>query len=186
MAKTLVTAPTSKPITLSEAKNHLRITANDDDKLITSLIAAAVDQVEEYTWRRLITQTWDLFEERFTREMPLPYGSLQSVTTVKYYDVSGNIQTLSSSVYDVDTDNIQGNIRLVYNQTWPSIYSQPNPIEIRFICGYGAASAVPESIRQAIKIKVELLYGNLFDNEREQLMMAYKSLLEAYRVGTFC
>ena len=185
MEKTLVTAPTSKPISLSEAKLHLRVTENDDDKLINSLIAGATEQVEDYLWRKLVTQTWDVFYDCFEYTNDLPFGTLQSVALVKYYDTNDSLQTLATSVYQVNTDANTGQFVLVSNQTWPSIYSRVNPIEVRIICGYGAASAVPDSIKSAIKIKVELMYGNLFENERSQLMTAYESLLNQYRMRRF-
>jgi len=186
MSQTLVTAPTAKPVTLSEVKKHLRVTASDDDKLINSLITAATELAEIYTWRRFITQTWDYFLNDFDYVNTLPYGKLQSVTSVKYYDSSNAQQTIANTVYDVVTDSDPGRVNLAYSQTWPYVYDRENAVEIRFVCGYGAASAVPEPIKSAIKIKIELLYGNLFPNERDQLEMTYESLLTPYRIMTFC
>jgi peptide/nickel transport system permease protein len=51
------TAPASEPITLTEAKAHLRVDFDDDDTLITAMIAAARGYVEEHCNRALLTQT---------------------------------------------------------------------------------------------------------------------------------
>jgi uncharacterized phiE125 gp8 family phage protein len=162
------------------------VTANDDDQLINKLIDAATLQAEIYTWRRFVTQTWDYFIDDFSDKNTIPYGELQSITSVKYYDSTNSQQTLSTSVYDTVTDSDPGVVNLSYSQTWPFVYDRQNAVEIRFVCGYGASSAVPESIKSAIKIKLELLYGNLFMNEREQLESTFKSLLDPYRIVEFC
>ena len=57
-----VSNPDIEPVTLAEAKRHLRVsesvTAEDDD--IASLIVVAREWVEDYTGRALIDQTWRL------------------------------------------------------------------------------------------------------------------------------
>lgn len=57
----LITAPVNPAVSLSDAKDFLRVTTSDDDALITSLILAATKMVENYLNRFLITQTHDVF-----------------------------------------------------------------------------------------------------------------------------
>jgi uncharacterized phiE125 gp8 family phage protein len=59
-----VTEPDIEPVTLAEAKMHLRCTETAEDDLITSLIVAAREWVERYTGRALIDQTWRLTIEQ--------------------------------------------------------------------------------------------------------------------------
>lgn len=61
----LITTPAVEPITLTEAKAHLRVDFADDNDLITTLIIVARQAVEEFTGRALITQTWQVFYDRF-------------------------------------------------------------------------------------------------------------------------
>jgi uncharacterized phiE125 gp8 family phage protein len=42
----VITAPTITPLTLSEAKNYLKIDVSTDDDLITDLIKGATEHVE--------------------------------------------------------------------------------------------------------------------------------------------
>lgn len=58
MGLQLVTAPTTEPITLTEAKLHLRESDTAQDTIIQSLISAARRHIEERCRRSLITQTW--------------------------------------------------------------------------------------------------------------------------------
>ena len=59
------TAPAAEPITLSEAKSHIRVDTAFDDTLITGYIKTAREWVEDYIDRALITQrlvmTLDVF-----------------------------------------------------------------------------------------------------------------------------
>ena len=123
--------------------------------MLTGLVQAAVDTVEDYCNRALITQTWELVLHESAlcgHDILIPRPLLQSVTSVKYIDTNGDQQTASSSLYQVDTKAEPGRIKLQPGAQWPAVGSgYTNPVEIIFVAGYGAAgSAVPIRIRQAI------------------------------------
>ena len=70
---TVKTAPTTLPITLAEAKAHLRVDFGDDDTYITALIGAAQSTLEWTYDRALMTQTLVLTLDRFVQPAtPLP------------------------------------------------------------------------------------------------------------------
>lgn len=58
MGLSLVTPPALEPVTLADAKLHLRESDTGQDTLITALITAARKAIEEKCRRSLITQTW--------------------------------------------------------------------------------------------------------------------------------
>lgn len=167
-----VTAPAEEPLTLTEAKAHLRVTAADDDTYITTLIIVARQWAENVTRRALITQTWDLFLDKFPSmlspgsmiEVPLP--PLVSVTTVKYTDTDGVQQTLSASLYDVDINAERGRITPAYGEVWPSTRAEMNAVEIRIVAGYGATAFVPVKIKQAML----LLIGHLYERREDTVV----------------
>lgn len=189
MPTTVVTAPTTYPISLSEAKAHLRVTESDDDIYITALIKAATAEAETFTQRALMTQTWDVFSDYFCSMMEMPKGPLQSVTSVKYIDTDGTQQTEAASVYTVDTDSDPGIVRLAYNQSWSSVRDQANAVTIRIVAGYGNAAAVPMPIKQAMLIHVAHLYESrepaIIGATVAMMPMSYESLLSSYRVMRF-
>lgn len=158
----LVTAPASEPVTLTEAKAHLRVDGTDDDTLITVLIAAARQYYEDACRRMLITQTWRLSLDCWpANSLIIPKMPLITVSAIAYTDSAGATHTLSTDVYDVDTEAQPGRVTLAYNQSWPSVELYPlNPIQITFTAGYGAAASVPEVDKQAIK----LLVGHWYEN----------------------
>ena len=141
MITRLITGPTGEVLTLDEAKDHLVVDHTLDDSLIRALIQAAVTQAEDLTNRRLLTQTWRLYLQDWPSgdEIILPYGQLQSVTSVTYLDDDGVTNTLAATTYTVDTDSEPARIVLEDDETWPTESLYPaNAIIIEFVCGYGA------------------------------------------------
>jgi len=156
-------APATEPVTLAEAKSHLRVDGTDDDTLITELIKGARQLVEGNTGRSLITQTWRLTLDRFPRNdeaIRLERPPLVSVESVTYVDTNGATQTMATSDYIVDTSHVQGEVALAYDKTWPDARAQQNAVLVNYTAGYGAASAVPEALKAAIKLRLGDLYEN--------------------------
>jgi uncharacterized phiE125 gp8 family phage protein len=94
----LITPPQSEPLSLEEAKAHLRVTGTEEDNLINSLITAVRNEEESYLNRCLISQVWDLYLDGFPSDgIVISKTQVISVTIFKYYDCANFLQTLSSS-----------------------------------------------------------------------------------------
>lgn len=167
----IATAAAAVPVTLTEAKAHLRVDYTTEDTLITTLIGVATEYAEKRLGRALISQTWDMYfdtwEDAFAYcgtgdRIIVPLPPLASVTHIKYYDTSNVQQTWSSANYDVDIIAEPGEIVLsAANTGTPGTYNRPNAVNIRFVAGYGAASTnIPETIRAAIKLLISHFYEN--------------------------
>src|SRR3990167_6456356 len=109
----IATAAADTPVTLTEAKAHLRYDLTTEDTLITTLIKVATEYAEKRLSRALITQTWDLYLKEFPPEdtIVLPFPPLQSITHVKYYDSNNTLQTWGSLNYDLDIIKEPGYIK---------------------------------------------------------------------------
>lgn len=166
METTLKTAPLKEPVSMDDAKAHMRIDDDIivDDQLIYSAITEARVMVEEYLWRKLITQTWYAYLDDWPggNHIELPFGKLQSVTAIKYTDTDADETEWSNTEYLVGTDYLRGRVSLAYGYTWPSVVlSASNPIQVEFVCGYGlTAAAVPATIRRGIMIMISEIYEN--------------------------
>ena len=150
-----VVRPILEPVSLAELKLHLRIDHSDEDELLKLILLTARESVENFTARALLSQTWDYCLNDWPDEdfIELPYGNLQSVTSVKYKDCDGTETTLTETTdYLVETNKEQkGRIVLPYGVSWPSDTLYPsNPITIRFVCGWTKATDVPSSIKSAL------------------------------------
>lgn len=159
----IYTAPAYEPVSLDELKRHLRVDEDDEVETLEGLITAAREYVEDITRRALLTQTWDFYLQAWPEgnAIPLPFGNLQGVTSVKYKDSDGTETTLTAVTdYLVETNGDQcGRIVLPYAGAWPSATLYPtNPITIRFVCGWTTAALVPSKIRTAIKMICADLY----------------------------
>lgn len=193
MGLTLITAPTDEPIGATDAITHLRLGEDtDEDALLNALIVAAREHVEAITNRVLLTQTWELTLDYFPRfrsqdwsHQPLrvPKPPLQSVTSIKYLDMGGTLQTLANTEYTVDTTDVMGRIVPAWMKIWPITRDTLNAVTIRFVCGYGDAAAVPSSIKQAMLLLIGGMYENRESQVTQALMdnLAVQALLSPYR-----
>lgn len=162
-AATLITPPLLQVVSVSEAKSHARLDIDAEDGLVNGWINAATKQVEADTGMKLLTQTWDIKTDWFpfnTEDLDLPFGPLQSVTYVKYYDSSAVLQTMSSANYIVDTVSIPARLGLVDGASWPSDIRRFQPGVVRGVFGYATAADVPENLVQAVCLLVGHYYLN--------------------------
>jgi uncharacterized phiE125 gp8 family phage protein len=187
MAWKVTAPPAEEPITLTEAKLHLRVDHADDDTLITSQIKTAREYCEDFQNRAFITQTIKLTLDEFPDVICVPRPPLISVTSIKYIDENGQQQTLNSSVYKVDTESEPARIVPAYNQCWPGLRGDINSVEVIYQAGYGGAAAVPGKVISAMKLLLTHLYENRepvnIGNIVTELPMSVKSLLSLDRSG---
>ena len=193
----VTSATTVEPITLAEAKTHLRITSSGDNDYINTLIRAARRRVEDLTNRKMLTQTWKVYFDNWPAGnkddyFDIPYSPLQSIPTtgLKYTMSTGNSTTFSSSKWETDTVSEPGRLVLDYGYSWPSnTLNNRNPIEIRFVCGYTTPAKVPEELKLAMKILVGHYYENremvLIGQTLTEIPESVKALISNYRIHTF-
>ena len=135
-----------------------------EDTWLNDAIATAREHIEDITRRALLTQTWEYYLDQFPDKdfIRLPFGNLQSVTSVKYKDCDGTETTMTVTDYIVETNGEGcGRIVLPYGKSWPSGTLYPsNPITIEFVCGWTAASLIPKKIKQACLMLCAKLYAN--------------------------
>jgi len=152
-------APASEPVTLAEAKAHLRVNHANDDASIDGLIVAAREWVEAFTGRSLVTQTRTYVLDGFPVEddfIALPGSPIQSVTLVSYVDAAGATQTWGAANYVVDSTADPGGIFLAYGASWPDTRDQRHAVTITYVAGY---TIVPQRIKQAMLLIIGELYA---------------------------
>jgi uncharacterized phiE125 gp8 family phage protein len=161
MTPVLREAPDSEPLTLLEAREHLKISGSSQDNEIARFVKAARGVVERYLNRALITQEWDVYFDCWQEKLLLHYAPLQTVDAVKYFDSTGTERTLPTSAYWVTKSDPACIVR-AYDSTWPELQSgRPDVIKVEITTGYGdSGSSIPEEIKDAIKIVLTDLYDN--------------------------
>lgn len=179
MSLQLLTPPASEPVTLAEAKAHLKIDTSDEDGLVSTLITAARARAEWHTGRAFVTQRWclrlDAWPHNNVVEIPLP--PLVSVEEIAVTDASGIRTVLGTTAYRVDTASEPG--RVIFAHRPPSLRARDG-VEITFTAGYGDASAVPVPVKEAILEIVADLHAHRGD--ADPVGISGQALLAPYRV----
>ena len=156
LAISVFAEPAEEPLSLEEAKAQLRISNDEESALVKTYIKAARRYLERTRGRAFITQTLERQMDCFPRcgffELPRP--PLQSVTFIKYVDYGGNLVTLDPAYYQVDTKSRPGRVAPAYGLIFPPSRPQLGAVTVRYVCGEGAAAAVPEEVRQAMRLLV--------------------------------
>lgn len=145
------------PITLDEAKEHLRVTDNNSDSYIQGLIAMVTEYVEGVSGRTLITTQyqWKLDGFPCQQFLYVPKPPLQSVNAITYIDTDESTQTWGSTYYTADTVSQPARISPAYQESWPITLNVPNAVTLTFTAGYGShLGAVPEPLKHALKFLV--------------------------------
>ncbi len=201
----LVTPPAEEPVSLIEAKLHLRVDFDEDDTLIASLITAARQAAETLTGRQFITARWKLVLDCFpgSSAMGVPAGQsfslpghaillskvpVQSVVAINYLDMAAVVQTLPASTYTVDAACEPGRITPAFGQCWPNCLPQIGAVSVSFDAGYGTAAQVPEGIKSWIKLRVGSLYAHreevaVLSRGRIDHLPFIDGLLDPYKVA---
>lgn len=170
----------------------IRLTATTaEDDLLNTIIKASRIYVEDITRRQLLTATWDYALNKFPYDnaFKLPFGNLQSVTTLKYKDSDGTETTMVENTdYIVEQNGEQcGKILLPYSETWPVFTPYPSrPVVARFVCGWTAASLIPDQIKAVVKLICADLYSNreaqIVSGQIYQENKVVQRLLASYRL----
>lgn len=158
--------PASEPITLSEAKTHLRVTATDEDDYISSLVSAARLVAEGRTGLRLFTQTVVISLDDFpcyNDIIKLAVAPVQSITSVEYYDTDDANQTLGASTYWSDLTSVPARVQV--KESWPSTISRIGNVRITAVVGWTDVANIPASVKHAMK----LLVGHWYENREESI-----------------
>lgn len=180
-------APELTPVSLMEAKAHLRVDFEDDDGLIAALVDAATEHLDGYTGilgRALVTQTWrqDFCDWPADRVLRLKLAPVASVTSVKYFDASNaEITVAASGNYALLEDARGPYIKFTSDFAAPDLYDERDDrIRVTFVAGYGDPPDVPAAIRAALLLIVGDLYKNR-DAGAVAPNAAVSALLQPYR-----
>jgi uncharacterized phiE125 gp8 family phage protein len=150
--------PAAEPVTLAEAKAHLRVSHASEDELISGLIRAARDEVEKACGLALIDQSWRLALDCWPRHGTalLPRHPIKEVLSVTVYGSDGEASLVDPGTYQLDS--LSRPARLHFEAT-PAPGRVMNGIEIDFTAGFGEAGTdVPDILKRAILVLVAHWY----------------------------
>ena len=187
MPLVLTAAPEREPVSVSEAKDYLRIDSAVEDPVVASLILAARLHIEGALDIAMVTQSWSLFVDCWPEDgrVSIPVGPLKSVDSVKVYDANDTAQTVSPETYVVDLSLLRPRLVRQAGAVWPIPGRPANGIKIALTAGYGdTTDKVPQPIRQAVLMLAAHWYEQrepvVFDRP-DELPHGVADLLKPYR-----
>ena len=171
LSPVLVTPPTDTPVSLDEAKVHLRVDSDDEDTLIMSLISAATGHLDGFTGilgRCIMLQTWSQEYEAASGDLVLPIRPVSRVVSV----------TGGFSEYRFLKDGRGHFLRLNDGASWPA-----GAVVVEFEAGY---SEVPAPLHSAMLLHIGTMYEHRETlAEKVRPTLAYEALTTPYSVVGF-
>lgn len=154
MSLLLLAAPAAEPVTLAEGKAFLKVETDEDDLVVQSLLVAARLHVEAATRRFLVTQTWRCGFDALPASgvLRLPLAPVQSVVAVRLVDAPGAAVGLALADWTADLAASPPCVRLGARPVGLGA------AEVDVVAGYGLPAAVPEPLRQAIRVLAATWY----------------------------
>lgn len=165
MVMTRIAAPAVEPVTLAEAKAHLRVTDTAEDVLIANLIKAAREEVEAAAGIALISQDWRLYLDCWPPSgiVRLRKHPVQLVIQVTVYNLEGIAESIVPPAPNLDRATQPA--RFAVPDTAKAPGRAMNGIEIDFRAGFGDTGVdVPDGLKRAML----LLVGHWFEHRGAQ------------------
>jgi uncharacterized phiE125 gp8 family phage protein len=188
---TRATPPAVEPVTLTEAKIHLRVDTDTDDAYISTLITAAREWCEQYVDRTLVQTQWTMRLDSFPYEIELPRPPIAAsgtatAVTLTYTLGDDSTATLSTTAYRVDRNSTPGVVRQLRAGTWPANLDDYNAVSVTWWAGYGSdGSSVPAAIRHAMLMLIGHWYESrssvLTGSISKEIEYGVKPLLDSQR-----
>lgn len=157
-----LTQPAQEPVTLAEARAFLRDGLNEDDALITSLIAAAREWVERETGLSLISrQVMELFDDwPAGARFDLASAPVREVVRLQVEGAEGAASTIDAAHYYLDNASRPARLVRREGRSWPRPGIRVGGIRVTLTAGFGASpNDVPQALRQAVLMQMAVLYG---------------------------
>ncbi len=154
-----MTAPAAAPVTVPEARAHVRYDDDDQDQYLAQLIQAAVDYLDGASGvlgRCIVAQTWvqPYGGWPLHRIFDLPFPDCSNLI-VRWRDPDNVTRTVDGAMIDAPLNIGCGAAALIAPDfAYPTLRRALAPVEVEFVAGFGAPADVPASIKQAILIMV--------------------------------
>jgi uncharacterized phiE125 gp8 family phage protein len=179
------TAPPAALLSTADLKAHLRVQHDDEDALIDSYAAAAVDHCQRLAQRAFLTQgfTYVIRNGAGWRmgRVQLPMPPLAAVAAVRVRTTEeGAASVIPALNYHVDSASEPGVVTQLAGFQAGAVH------EFDFLAGTGTAANVPPELVQAVRLLAAHWYENresgLVGTISKEIEFAVSALVEPYRM----
>jgi len=176
--------PDAEPVSVADAKAHLRIDHDSEDELIAGLIRAAREEVEQTTGIAMLEQGWRLAVDAVPESgvLLLRRRPVREVASVTLYGSEGEASLVDPGDYQLDTLSRPARLHFAGR---PAGLRAMNGVEVDFTAGFGeAATDVPDLLKRAVLTLVAHWYEFRASFGAEEQPVShpdgYRRLLSAY------
>lgn len=169
----IITPVSVEPVTLAEAKLHLRVDIADDDALISGFISAAREWAENLTAQSWAEQTLEMAVDGFSHQLCLLQGPVSEIVSVVYEDIDGNDQIASAALYRLGMDQYGNNVlTLKAGMSWPAASGMPGSVRVRYKAGPVPVNSPPEYVGfpESVKSAIKLQLGDLYEHRESSFV----------------
>ena len=118
MPQAKITATTgSEIVTVSDAKNFIRIDTSDDDALLGNMITQARIWCENYIGKDIVAKTRKYYLEKASSRFEIPFSPIASITSVTVEGVSSSYTTYGINEDIIELDNLGTNKEIIVTYT---------------------------------------------------------------------
>ena len=162
-----VIPPPAAPLDLPALRLHCKLdpvgSTHPDDATLTGALAGALKLAQHYTQTSIGEQTLELALDAFPVSwITLPRGPVTGITSVKYLDQAGVLQTVDPGAYKLDTYGTPARLFPAFGTSWPSARCEVNAVLIRYVAGVLAADIDP-----AVLSALKLIVGHLYEHRED-------------------
>lgn len=159
MSLVTIIPPATEPVSLEMTRLQCKCGA-EEDALLALYIQSAREWAEDYLNRALTTQTVEQRLDAFPAgDIKLLKAGAQSIVSITYTDATGADQVMPGTAYVLDPDaSPAGWVLRAAGTSWPATAPVINAVRVRYLAGYGDATAVPANIRLWMLAMVVLQY----------------------------
>ena len=190
MALVLTSPAALEPVSVVEAKDHLRVDHSDEDAYISSLILTSRLHIEAALSLALINQSWtwtfDAWPKR-SQSVTLPLRPVSTITGVSTLASDGTPTAMPVTDYELDGHHVPPRLLRTVSQ-WPKPGKSQAGIEVSFVTGFGpAADDVPQPVRHALLLLVAHWYEHRdpieIGSDKTSVPDAVSTLLKPYGIA---
>jgi uncharacterized phiE125 gp8 family phage protein len=164
----LKTPPAAVAIERDDVKTYAKMNTTKQDDLIDALLVPCTEELERYTGRKMISQSWYIYLDAneyyprldaYLNTITLSTLNVSAITEVLTYNIDNTSNTVTSSDYRLSGNEFSGISKLVFNDNTPPVLRNlrnVDSVRIEVVAGYGSAKTdIPDPLFTALKMLVE-------------------------------
>lgn len=164
MALAIIQAPVGMPVSLADAKAHLRIETSEEDAVLTRMIEAVTSWLagpQGWLGRSLCDQTLEWIGEPPVGPVTLPRPPFLSLVEAAYVDGPNEYPIVADLRTWIDDDGL-ARVEQAEGWTWWS-GGVGRRVRIRYRAGYGTSADPARAVDPGIQQAILTVVGRMFE-----------------------